>query len=482
MKRSLVLTYLLLLLCITASPHYKARYHVIVDTDGGMDDLRAICMLLASEEIEVIAITCVDGVLSPDSTWSKVTALLHRFGHEGIPAGQGAATISIPPEFRQFAGMLDWGCSGSLPVQARLDAIDLIKQAVCLEEKPVDFLALGPLTNLHHALLRFPELDTAFRKVIWYNKNYDKPATNYELDTKAARNILDSKLLIDIVGGKNIPLENIKQFTAGLEGLASVYADAVRDLYILNDIRDHFLGTVLADDLVPLYLNCPEAFIVEPMVPGHRIFSVTPLPIAGFQDSILTILDSNKEDKSIIFNSFPVDPDQFEKDVKAISDSIISKHGLKEWKIVVLTNEFHEHLGIYSVIGAKMGLRAREFFNVGIDELLVTSKAGNKTPLSCLNDGLQASTGATLGHGTISVVSDDPFPSAAFTFKKTIVELSLKESYRQQVIRDVRMGVQDYGLDSEAYWQYIRQLALRYWLDLDRRDIFDIKTIPVDQD
>ncbi len=39
--------------------HNKAKYHVIVDTDGGIDDFRAICMLLASPEIEVIAITLV---------------------------------------------------------------------------------------------------------------------------------------------------------------------------------------------------------------------------------------------------------------------------------------------------------------------------------------------------------------------------------------------------------------------------------------
>lgn len=64
MKKSLVLSFLLLLLCIIASPHYKARYHVIIDTDGGMDDLRAICMLLASEQTEVIAITCVDRILA----------------------------------------------------------------------------------------------------------------------------------------------------------------------------------------------------------------------------------------------------------------------------------------------------------------------------------------------------------------------------------------------------------------------------------
>ena len=69
--------------------HYTAKYHVIVDTDGGIDDFRALCMLLASPEIEVIAITTADGILNPVETAVKVSSLLHRFGHQGITVGIG---------------------------------------------------------------------------------------------------------------------------------------------------------------------------------------------------------------------------------------------------------------------------------------------------------------------------------------------------------------------------------------------------------
>jgi formylmethanofuran dehydrogenase subunit E len=52
--------------------------------------------------------------------------------------------------------------------------------------------------------------------------------------------------------------------------------------------------------------------------------------------------------------------------------------------------QFHEHLGIYSILGAKMGFRAREYFNVGIDELKIKSFVGSRPPVSCLNDGLES--------------------------------------------------------------------------------------------
>jgi len=76
----------------------------------------------------------------------------------------------------------------------------------------------------------------------------------------------------------------------------------------------------------------------------------------------------------------------------------IGKFGLVEWKAISMTNEIHGHTGIYSIIGAKMGIRAMEYFNVGVNNLEeVTTFAGNNSPLSCFNDGVQISTGATIG-------------------------------------------------------------------------------------
>ena len=47
-----------------------------------------------------------------------------------------------------------------------------------------------------------------------------------------------------------------------------------------------------------------------------------------------------------------------------------------------MTNEIHGHTGIYSIIGAKMGIRAMEYFNVGVNNLMITSFAGSEPPLS----------------------------------------------------------------------------------------------------
>jgi pyrimidine-specific ribonucleoside hydrolase len=60
--------------------------------------------------------------------------------------------------------------------------------------------------------------------------------------------------------------------------------------------------------------------------------------------------------------------------------------------------------------------------------------AGTKPPYSCLNDGIQESTGATLGMGALHLASDSiTRPSAVFTYKGHSIRISLKKEYLEKV-------------------------------------------------
>jgi hypothetical protein len=80
----------------------------------------------------------------------------------------------------------------------------------------------------------------------------------------------------------------------------------------------------------------------------------------------------------ICFKEFPTDPALFSDDMKPYVSKIIAKHGFEEWKAVVLTNELHHHMGLWSILGAKMGVRARELLNAPFDEVDVSSSAGGQ--------------------------------------------------------------------------------------------------------
>lgn len=179
-------------------------------------------------------------------------------------------------------------------------------------------------------------------------------------------------------------------------------------------------------------------------------------------------------DERVVFNRIPRDRHSFQTDVAPLVQQIIAHHGEREWEVVVLTSEFHRHLGVYSILGAKMGLAARDHFKVGLDELTIVSHAGHRPPISCLNDGLQVSTGATLGHGTIRVADDgNPRPSARFTHNDHNIVLTLKQSYWDQIKSDIRQIIEKEGLHTPGYWKTVRQLGLQYWLQWDRHGLFD---------
>jgi pyrimidine-specific ribonucleoside hydrolase len=186
-------------------------------------------------------------------------------------------------------------------------------------------------------------------------------------------------------------------------------------------------------------------------------------------------LEHAKDFNRVVFERFPTDNALLRPDVRPVIGQILARHGRKEGEAVILTSEFHTHLGIYAIIGAKMGIRARDYFDAGLDELTVESFAGNRPPVSCLNDGLQVSTGATLGHGTISLVAASaPRPKAHFSHDGASICLELKETYWQQVKKDIAGAIAKHGLASPAYWAAVRQLGIRYWLEWSREDIFDL--------
>jgi pyrimidine-specific ribonucleoside hydrolase len=120
-----------------------------------------------------------------------------------------------------------------------------------------------------------------------------------------------------------------------------------------------------------------------------------------------------------------------------------------------------------------MGIRAREILEAPFDALKVISHAGNRPPLSCMNDGLQVSTGASLGRGTISVSDEQPAPAASFIYGNSKLRLTVKEDYKAAIRKDIKAAVSRYGGLNAEYFAHIRGLSIRYWLDLDRMKLFN---------
>lgn len=75
---------------------------------------------------------------------------------------------------------------------------------------------------------------------------------------------------------------------------------------------------------------------------------------------------------------------------------------------------FHGHLGPYVVIGYRMGEIANQMLGKDPFSKKAVVQTGTTPPMSCIIDGIQMSSGCTLGKGNISV-NPDGVPKAQFT-------------------------------------------------------------------
>lgn len=486
MKTKLSLLGALLLLTLTVLAHSgKPRTYAIIDTDCAPDDLRAICMLLGDHYIEILAITTSEGALTPAEGCKKVKALLNEFYHQGIPVAPGREVKASTPKWRGTCQQVYWGepIIDTIADSMAMTAKDLMIKTLSNEKKPVTLICLGGLTNVSDVLTEQPQLIEKINRVVWYNSGA-QPMTgiNFEVDPQAAIQVMDSgvpMMLVSATHPSSAPVDRL--FLAELgRNQSSCYAQKVADCHATPPLRDMVRDEHLRiwDELTVVALNAPQLFNVDSVAPNIKWYSIdTPQKILPIERQILAIYQGPENVEGKVFYHFPLDESYYIRDVMPIIGRAVQRYGQNEFRAAVLANELHGHLGIYATVGVKMGIRAREYFNIGVDDMHVTTYAGSQPPMSCLNDGLQVSTGGTLGHGLIivdTIAADSMRPEATFAFKDKKVTLRLKPEYQQQVKADLQQGVETYGADTEANWQYVRNLALKYWLDWDRHQIFEV--------
>ena len=100
--------------------------------------------------------------------------------------------------------------------------------------------------------------------------------------------------------------------------------------------------------------------------------------------------------------------------------------------------DFHGHLGPFLVIGVRMGLIALDSFNLEkFSTMKIVTETGTKPSLSCIIDGIQVSTGCTLGRGSIEV-RDNKRPKAVFLNEDKSLEIELRKEILEKIFESFR--------------------------------------------
>lgn len=440
---------LLLFLCLFAFPaagsplHSKQNHSVIIETDCDNSDLRAISIMLSHKAVRITAIVVSGDHAEPENGIKKIRKLLSIFSADTIP-------VLLSSEKKDIEILIDQ----VKKEKEKLSLIDLGKGNISFLIRDNEFFAAAV-----EDYIRACENNNGNPEKYFEERNF---ISSSGVHFNIIRNLYIGNHLMD------------KAFTESYEKEKTRIAEAFRFL-----ARGEKEIDIMASELAALYLINPELFSMS-LFKGIRKTNI----VTGYEQQMIKDLLADmiagryKSGNFVALYGFPLNPELYTYDIRMIMDTAIARYGVDEWKACVMTDEFHGHLGVYSIVGAKMGIRAREYFGIGTDLLSIISYGGSVTPFSCMNDGLQVSTGATLGQGTIKLAAESVTkPQAIFTYKGKSIILRLKPEYINQLRAVIEKGVKDYGLDDEGYWNLVRQTSIKFWLEWDRKEIFELEEV-----
>ena len=102
---------------------------------------------------------------------------------------------------------------------------------------------------------------------------------------------------------------------------------------------------------------------------------------------------------------------------------------------LVALRRFHGHLGVYVTLGLRMGAIGKRRFG-HYKGLTATVRSQPELPMRCVLDGIQFSSGCTMGKGNISL---EPAAEPEVTFEKEgkRLRVALKPGWRERIDREM---------------------------------------------
>jgi purine nucleosidase len=183
---------------------------LLIDTDGGSDDLVALIMALRSSDVRVSAITVVAGNIPVEQATRNVLCAAELCGAQ-TPVCTGAER----PLLRElvtaqwFHGKDGLGDHGYGPASRQADsrhAVDAIIENVLLNPG-IEVVTLGPLTNLALAMSREPRIINAIGRCVVMGgapccEGNVTPAAEFNIwvDPEAAKIVFRAGLPLEMVG------------------------------------------------------------------------------------------------------------------------------------------------------------------------------------------------------------------------------------------------------------------------------------------
>jgi pyrimidine-specific ribonucleoside hydrolase len=259
---------------------------VILDCDPGHDDAMALLMAIASDKIDLLAVTTSAGNQKPQKTFANARKLLALAKKENIPVAKGASKplrreLIIAEDIHGESG-LDGAelPEPSVPILTT-SANDLIADILRQSEEKVTLIATGPLTNIAIFLLSHPELKEKIELISFmggacFGGNYSPHAEfNIYVDPEAADIVVQSGVPtamfgLDVTLKAQVFEQDIQEIRAIKNPVATTMADLLDFFNLTTTVpfwaeAGHVEGIHMHDPCAVAYVIDPTLFTVYPM-------------------------------------------------------------------------------------------------------------------------------------------------------------------------------------------------------------------------
>jgi purine nucleosidase len=151
---------------------------VVIDCDTGVDDTMAIFYGLLAPHIEVVALTCVWGNITVDTTTMNTLRLLEMMGHPEIPVAKGAHKPLVGPVWPLGNGVHGADGQGNINLPPPTlkpiaeSAAQLIVRMAHEHPGELTLVPTGPLTNVATAVLMDPGIAKLYKRVVLMGGNF----------------------------------------------------------------------------------------------------------------------------------------------------------------------------------------------------------------------------------------------------------------------------------------------------------------------
>ena len=253
---------------------------IIIDNDPGHDDAINLLLALASDELEILGITCVHGNVGLDRTTVNALKMLELAG-KTVPVYAGADRPLLRDPIHAESVHGKSGLEGPVLPDPTLAleterAAEFIVRSVLEHPGEVTLVPTGPLTNIALALRLEPKIAALIPHIVLMGGSTDfgnfTPAAEFNIlaDPHAASIVFSSGVPITMFG-LNVTHqvlatpERVEKFRRLESPVGDVVVSLLEFFKLSYERRYDFAGPALHDPCTVAYLLRPELFTLREM-------------------------------------------------------------------------------------------------------------------------------------------------------------------------------------------------------------------------